>query len=356
MNKGPKRIGVLFSRLSGYMVACLRQLKDRHGIKLLVIRHKPASNAPFDEELFSWIDHLLDSEGLRAEEMSSRMKEFNPDGIFMAGWVDKRYLEVARAFKRSGVPVIAGSDSQWNGTFKQYLGILSASQLLHPAIDVLWVSGERQRQFAYRLGFKGESCWTGYYSCDWDRFAVNQSKNLQVRSKSFLFVGRYVPVKGIDVLIEGYEKYREKANDSWNLQCVGTGHLDNLLSDKKGIENIGFVQPGELPEIMWNSSALVLPSRKEPWGVVIQEAAAAGLPIICSDVCGAGVHLVAQGFNGYIFQSENSDHLAESMLRISSLPFEKWKLMSSNSYQLSRQFTPEIWADTLINGLRKFIY
>ena len=65
-----------------------------------------------------------------------------------------------------------------------------------------------------------------------------------------------------------------------------------------GVEMLGFVQPDDLPAVLERAGCLVLPSRFEPWGVVVHEAAAAGLPIVCTPVCGAATRLVLDGYNG----------------------------------------------------------
>ena len=66
-----------------------------------------------------------------------------------------------------------------------------------------------------------------------------------------------------------------------NCSGGGTFPVDTKILN---IENKGFIQPKYLNDLLLNSSALILPSRYEPWGVIVHEAAAAGLPIIISDV------------------------------------------------------------------------
>ena len=95
----------------------------------------------------------------------------------------------------------------------------------------------------------------------------------------------------------------------------------------------------------------VLPSRKEPWGVVVQEAAASRLPVICSEACGAGVHLVQDGYSGFIVGNENPNHLAEKMIQFHNLSQEQRRLMGIQSHEMSKQFTPQRWAETLIRGI-----
>jgi glycosyltransferase involved in cell wall biosynthesis len=349
--QGVLKIGVLFSRLSGYMVACLNMLKKEHGVELLVFYRPPDREAPYETRHFEWIDHLYDRSACTPAEIQALVEKFEPDAVFMVGWADRGYLQVARALKKMEVPVIAGSDAQWEGSLKQYAGCVISPWYLHSAIDVLWAAGERQRQLANRLGFKGEQCWSGYYTCDWDRFAPAFGASNRPSASSFLFVGRYVPVKGLDILVEAYALYRSLVPDPWPLVCVGTGPKAYLLSGRKGIIDRGFVQPDRLPEVMAQSSALILPSRREPWGVAVHEAATAGLPLICSDACGAAVHLLLDQYNGYLFNNGDATHLARCMARLSEMPLEKRDEMGQRSHMISKQYTPRRWASMLMQGI-----
>lgn len=346
-----RRIGVLFSRLSGYMAACLKVLKERHDVELLVFRRPPAQEAPFEERHFTWIDHLYDRTKFRPDEIMTIVEQFNPDAVFMVGWVDRGYLHVARTLRRHKVTVVAGSDAQWESSFKQHVGRLIAPWYLHSAIDVLWAAGERQRQFAGKLGYSGECCWSGYYACDWTRFANVYRRGNDGRSRAFLFIGRYVAVKGIEVLVDAYQQYRAMVGAPWPLICVGAGEQQTLLQNIEGIQDKGFVQPDLLPEMMAQASAFVLPSKREPWGVVVQEAAAAGLPLLCSDACGAAVHLLQDRYNGFLFEAGNARHLARCMASMTEASSESWQAMSLHSHELSKQYTPERWADTLVQGI-----
>lgn len=353
VERGSFRVAVLFARLSGYMAACLRALHERHDVELLVIRVPPSDNAPFDNRHFSWISRLYDRDSLSTADMKRVVGEYSPDVIFMSGWFDRGYLSVARAMRRQGVLVVAGTDAQWTGSWRQQLGRLIAPWYLHSAIDVLWVAGERQRQLAHRLGYRGGQCWSGVYACDWARFADYYTASSAL-PRSFLFVGRYVHRKGVDLLVEAYERYRSQVEDPWSLVCAGQGELDSLLKAHEDIENVGFVQPDDLPALMKKAGAFVLPSRREPWGVVVQEAAAVGLPLICSEACGAAVHLLQDSYNGYLVQSKSADHLARCMRRMSETPDDERARMGARSHELSKQYTPFRWAKILVSGVMRW--
>jgi glycosyltransferase involved in cell wall biosynthesis len=123
--------------------------------------------------------------------------------------------------------------------------------------------------------------------------------------------------------------------------------------NREGIENLGFLQPDDLPDLMGRSGAFVLPSRHEPWGVALHEAAAAGLPIVASDACGSADHLVDAGRNGFVFPSESPSDLADALIRLHRLSPEERTRMGHHSFDLSKQFTPAAWVDTLLDAVER---
>ena len=347
-----ERIVILYTRISGYLSACLRTLKDAYNIQILLYRWQEFDNAPFDTRLINFIDFNYIRSNEDTNEIIKRIEKFDPQALYISGWTDKGYVKTAKTFRNKGIPIISGMDAQWKGTVRQIVACQVARWYLHPAIDILWVPGERQRVFAKKLGYTGNCCWNGMYTCDWVKFA-NVIKNRSTNhSPFFLYVGRYVDVKGIDILTQAYELYRTTVEQPWSLVCAGAGPLKFLLQNKAGIDDRGFFQPDALPKLMGESSAFILPSRKEAWGVVIQEAAASGLPIICSEATGASVHLVQDGYNGFVVESGNPMHLSEKMIQLHRLSREQRYLMGERSHELSKQYTPQRWAETLVNGLK----
>lgn len=344
------RIAVLHTNFSGYMAACQRRLKEMYDVELMVFYWSGSGQTPFEEEIYRHIDYPYERDGKSENEIREAVRGFDPDAVLMAGWTDSVYLRVARTMKREGVPVVSNLDRQWQGRWKQYVARIAAPWYLWSAIDVMWVPGERQWEFARRLGYTGKFCWYGMYACDWNAFA--NGKDYQAsREEAFLFAGRYVPEKGIDTLVSAYRRYRSVVNDPWPLICAGAGENEDLLQAEEGIVNEGFVQPSELPQLFHQVSAFVLPSRWEPWGVVVQEAAASRLPLICSDACGATTHLLQNGYNGFRFEADNVEELANNLVRISQCTQAERGKMGQRSYELSKQFTPDRWAKTLVKGL-----
>ena len=237
--------------------------------------------------------------------------------------------------RNNGSYIISTIDHQWEGRLKQYLGIAISHWFLKPCIDDFLVAGDRQACFSEKLGF--DSPLYGLYAADTSLFHRNTPIN--DRAASFLFVGRLVPVKGIDKLIEGYRKYRDMCDTPWTLRIAGTGDMVSLVENRQGVEYLGFVQPDCLPGIMQQSRCFIIPSVWEPWGVVIHEAAASGLPIIASRACGATTMFVRDGVNGYVIP-ETVDGIASAMLRVSRSSDAQLSSMSQFSCELADFWSP----------------
>jgi glycosyltransferase involved in cell wall biosynthesis len=243
-------------------------------------------------------------------------------------------------------------DNQWLGTAKQWLGRLTWRQYIRPLFDVAFVPGDRQVAFANRLGFRSSHVLRGLLCADTEAFTP-QADNPHSSDHAFLFVGRLTELKGVSVLIDAYRRYRERSVQPWPLRIVGVGPLLKSVQGTPGVECLGFIQPADLPKIMWAATCLVLPSRLEPWGVVVDEATIAGLIPICSERVGAAVHLVQDGYNGYVIPAENPAELTVSMEMVANKSKAELSDMGRASRQMSMQFSTDRWARYLVEMLTK---
>ena len=85
------------------------------------------------------------------------------------------------------------------------------------------------------------------------------------------------------------------------LLLAGSGPQEDqvrALADDR-VELLGHVAREDLPALYASADCLVLPSRSEAWGTVLNEAAAAGLPLVATDAAGGGYDLIEEGVNGY---------------------------------------------------------
>jgi glycosyltransferase involved in cell wall biosynthesis len=160
------------------------------------------------------------------------------------------------------------------------------------------------------------------YFCDLDRFRLAASERRDRRKETIyvLFSGQLIERKGVDVLVRAFCRISCQV-PKLRLQILGTGPalpgLTKLipLELRHRIQFFGFQQPDAMPEIFAAADIFVLPSRHDGWGVVVNEALGAGLPIIVSDRVGAR-DLVEHGRNGLITRAGDVDSLAGALFRL----------------------------------------
>ena len=190
------------------------------------------------------------------------------------------------------------------------------------------------------------------YYCDLQSFLSEPRPARSFAETVFLFCGQMIERKGVDLLIAAFARIIEKKANARLLLVGCEADLPKLLAaagseTRARITYAGFQPPEELPRFFAQADVFVLPSRYEGWGVVVNQALGAGLPVICSDAVGAGCDLVDEGINGLKFENGNVDALADNMLRFVTEPAFSAKLAEA-SKQKSRNWFPEIGAEKWI--------
>ncbi|MGI8440218.1 MAG: glycosyltransferase family 4 protein [Thermoleophilaceae bacterium] len=170
-----------------------------------------------------------------------------------------------------------------------------------------------------------------------------------------LFVGRLVPDKGLDVLLEAW-RAADLGEDA-ALAVAGEGPLEALVH-RAGprVRALGQVSREELPALYAAADALVLPSVRtatflEPWGLVINEAMLQSTPIIASASVGAAAGgLVRQGHNGLVTPERNSRRLAEALSTLYADPAGRRRLgVAARTDALA--YSERAWAEGMSRAL-----
>ena len=176
-------------------------------------------------------------------------------------------------------------------------------------------SGVLQSQLLERLRFKGEKVQSG--GCGILNYRSQPLYVPRNEVKNFLYVGRLVSVKNIDMLIMVFNR-----KPNLNLTIVGYGDLEQELK-AMACENIRFtgaIDNKELPEYYMQADVFVLPSKSEPWGLVVEEALNNGSPVIVSNRVGCRADLVSEN-TGLVFDYENERSLSDAIDKICDIAF-----------------------------------
>jgi glycosyltransferase involved in cell wall biosynthesis len=345
------RFAYLQKAPSGHANACLRALAATGEAELFVTMPPALEDAPYDPASLDAFDSAYPLASLRHDDgLADAVLQFRPDVTLIIGWEQPAYRRCARALRGSSLRVV-GMDNQWLRKPKQLLGIASSRVYLRPYFDAAFLPGRRQLEFARRLGFPPERIFEGFYSADVRAFHDVPPLDGTGR-RAFVFAGRLVPVKGIETLAEAYDAYRGEIDDPWRLVVLGRGPLESVLRGRPGVDVEGFVGPAELPRRLAKASFLVLPSTFEPWGVVVHEAAAAGLGCICTTPVGAADAFVRDGENGRIVPPLDAGALTAALRWAHDLSNAGRAQASETSRALAGRVTPERWAETVLEMAR----
>ncbi|WP_375001003.1 glycosyltransferase family 4 protein [Aeromicrobium sp. CTD01-1L150] len=340
------RIAVLMTGLTAYQDACFRELRAL-GAELLLVHPASMSFAPFDTSAFdAGVRRIVWEESMpSAQELVPAVESFDPDVVIMWSWDGKGYRSVMKQVKGRAHRVIFTSNF-WHGSAKQWAGLVAGRRYVKPLFETAWVPGERSELFARRIGFT--DFIRGANSADTPTFDRGPRDAVELAGRRrFLFTGRLIWHKAPTELAEAYRRYRTLVDDPWGLDVAGDGPLRTDFDGIDGVTMHGFVQPDDLADLMQGASGFLLPSHIEWYGVVVHEAAVAGLPVICSDGVGAVPHLLQDGFNGWAFPAGDVDALVEAMVRLTHVEPDRLKAMSDGSRALGSRLSPTLWAQNL---------
>ena len=348
----------LHTQLSGYFLASvLYSVEKSNDLVVHIVVSSNSNEAPFEfakkHERIKLYNRIEFNE---ISDFDNLIDLVAPSSIITCNWGDKLYLKVARKYK-GNIPVTLAMDNIWYGQFRQYLGMIYSRLFFVNLFDFIWVPGQPQHYYAKKLGFKTNQMLLNSYCADISKFKkfynesrVEKESNFPHR---FLFVGRYVPQKGLNELWEAFNMLQKEQPNDWELVCVGAGPLFDSRSESDKIVHLGFVQPNDFQKIVSETGVFILPSWEEHWGVVLHEFAVTGYPIICCEDIGAASTFVKNEVNGFTFKARNTIDLKNKMLKIVNSNNLDLIGMGRKSITIGESVTQEMWFNALIKTMKK---
>jgi glycosyltransferase involved in cell wall biosynthesis len=337
----------LCTELAGYFSNCISLLHKSHPVEIKVVLYPRADSAPFDIHLAGI--ELIDRRDLSGDKLVAYCMKFEPDIVYVAGWIDRDYKRIARKLKLKGKVIVCGLDNEWKGTLRQRLACLLSNILIKPYFDILWVAGQRQYQFARHLGFSHDKILCGLYAADVEAFS---SVATHPRLRRLIYVGRFENVKGISLLYNVFVSLTDEERNGWSLAMIGNGSLKKTLLPTSTISIHDFMQPHDLVNFIADAGAFILPSREEPWGVVVQEFAAAGKPLMLSSAVNAGEQYLIHGYNGLRFQKGDLSSLKTMLIRFFKQDDLGLQEMGQRSAEMALRGAPKYWVANFLSLVR----
>ncbi|MBW4538625.1 MAG: glycosyltransferase family 4 protein [Myxacorys chilensis ATA2-1-KO14] len=223
------------------------------------------------------------------------------------------------------------------------------------------VGGNPQKRYLTKLGMLPEQIVVGYNVVGNDAFHPSKIRSLPppIARPFFLSINRFIPKKNLSNLISAYAAYSQQAgSQAWDLVLCGDGQLrpqleqqiaELGLSDR--IHLPGFLQQDELLPYFAHAGCFVHASTQEQWGLVVNEAMAAGLPVLVSNRCGCFEDLVIEGINGWGFDPDNIEQMTGLMVKMSSEMVDA-EAMGTAALSHIQKFSPAHFAQGLSQAVR----
>lgn len=221
------------------------------------------------------------------------------------------------------------------------------------------VPGKASREYLETLGVGDKPIFTAPNAVDIERFATlaeaarahaDEIRGVEgLPDRYFLYAGRITREKGVFYLLEAYARLSQERRSRVGLVFVGDGAArSRLMKRAKELDGSrvifpGFVQRDNLAKYYALADALVLPTYSDPWGLVVNEAMASGLPIVVSKAAGCAEDLVRHGWNGFVVRPREVGRLAEALGSLAD-DRELVRLMSQRSVERIQNFSPQICA------------
>lgn len=273
--------------------------------------------------------------------------------IFLAGWSHPVTLTLLFSAKLFRIPVLMDSDTPLLSNTRTAVYKRLIKRILYPALfklpTLFLPGGTKQLQYLQYYAVPTKKIILEKMTIDViamqhaiARLPTNahttlrQQYHLSEDDIVFLFVGRLIERKGIDELIQAFSAIK---NSRVKCLIVGDGPL---ITDVKNagthIIYAGRLEKKQIIEAYFLSDIFVLPAHWEPWGLVINEAMAAGKPVITTDQVGCTDDLVIHGKTGLIIKNRSIAALIAAIQYFLDRP-EKIKLMSQNALSLIANWT-----------------
>lgn len=291
---------------------------------------------PTQEMNFKWrfLSHSSDPAGfLTGIRASAAMLAFltrsRPQALICGGydslpaWASFAWCKLFR--RRFVLWIVSNArDHRQPGKLKEWLKRFFVSN-----VDAVAAQGKASAEYARQLGAREEQVFIAPYGGDNEFFAreaarVNPAQEKELHGyppRLILFSARLAPEKGVFVLLEAFRSVSSKL-PGVGLLIVGDGPERKAMEDfcrAANLERVYFLGPQQyhrMPYFYALADVLVLPSLSEPWGAVVNEAFACGVPAIVSRVAGAADDLIIEGETGFTVEPGNTQDLSEKTLRV----------------------------------------
>ncbi|HEY5100428.1 MAG TPA: glycosyltransferase family 4 protein [Gaiellaceae bacterium] len=344
--QGLTRVTLLTEIPAPYRIPLFNALADRVSLRVVFLRERHPDR-PYklhrDELKFDWRVIRGLAVTLRSRwfvlnvSVGGRLR--HADVVILGGWNQPAYWEALAWCHIRGIPTIVWSESTGRDNRSGRHELFK--RVLLPGVDAFIVPGAAAREYLLSLGVTADRITVAPNAVDPGIFGAAK-RTRENGICRLVAVARLSPEKGLDVLLEAIDGLPVE------LVIAGTGPEESRLRRLAGpnVTFLGNVERDALPGLYADADIAVAPSRSDPWGMVLNEAALAGLPLVSTTAPGAAQELIEEGVNGFRVAPDDPGALRDAILRLEQdEPFRR--AAGERSKEIAARFTPAAWADAV---------
>lgn len=369
MNK-PFRLAHVITHPVQYQSPLLRRLAKQPEIDLTVfflsdISLKVYKDAGFDKEI-KWDTNLLD--GYRHQFIPSTSHDrdfsfFNPnikvryliqalntekwDAVWVHGYANIGLMTALLWCNFKKIPVFFRGDSSLTSSFPKLFKNTFIRYLVRKSAALLWVSSDNKDYYKY-YGAKESQLFFTPYAVDNAFFQNTLPPKKEHKDKTvILFASKFIKRKNAPLLLQAFAQLDQKLQKKAELWFIGDGEdktiLLQLIEEHKLTDNVkllGFKNQSELPHYFAQCDLFVLPSEKEPYGLVINEVMNLAKPILTTNEVGAVRDLVEHDVNGWVVNANDLLALSTALAEAITYP-ERLSVMGQKSLEKINKWSYE---------------
>lgn len=278
-----------------------------------------------------------------------------PFALTTVGWADHSYQRLLLAAYRNRLPLLLISDSRYEDSPRTPLGELP-KRLLLDGFSAALVAGSQSRDYLKRLGFPADAVfqpWDVVDNRSWQADGATPPLDRR-QPPHWLCVSRFVAKKNHRILLEAYGRY-QRAGGRWGLQLIGEGPMDSAvrawiaaLPNPAAVGIVPFQQFDSLRDYYHAARGLILASSSDQWGLVVNEAMAAGLPVLVSQACGCASDLIEEGRTGFLLDPKDPDQISQQLWRCDQLSTTSLMALQFEAASRISHFSPEAFASGIV--------
>jgi glycosyltransferase involved in cell wall biosynthesis len=368
--KGAARLMVLTSIIAPYRIPVFNALAASHGLDLRVVylsETEPRRSWPIYRDdihhdygvLRDWAivpagnSYVHISRGLLSEVIAWR-----PHVVVAGAWDQPAMLLAYLLRRRVGYAFAWWVESTERDARRLIRLPRALKARLIRGSDAMIVPGRASSRYISSLGALPEKIAIAPNAVDMHFFASHGRRDRSVRDGCrFLYVGSLHPLKGLDVLLDAWSLL---GHPSAMLTVVGDGPARQdvgrraALAAVSSVRLTGHLDREALAAEYASADVFVFPSLSDPWGLVLNEAMACGLPVVTTSAPGAAEDLVSDGWNGYVVRPGDAVALAEAM-RALAADADLRASMGRRSLERIAGFSPDRCAEGLAEGARRAV-